>query len=128
MRKEQEIEFTSVRMTGTVGSPGEIIASEDEWFDTAGATTGVLTGQILDISANIALYFETASVAEGPWTTLFVNRLDSQASVDDEYAGITYLSSDVDAPAAYRFDRYVRWRLVATADAHISFHGFAVFQ
>jgi hypothetical protein len=122
------MEFTSVRMTGSVGSPGEIIASEDEWFDTAGATTGVLTGQVLDISAGITLYFETAPVAEGPWTTMFFNTIDVQAGVEFEYAGTTYLSSDVDAPASQRFDRWVRWRMVATADAHLCFHGFAVFQ
>jgi len=128
MRKEQEIEFTSVRMTGTVAYPGEIIASEDEWIETTGATTGVLTGQVLDISADITLYFETAPVAEGPWTTMFFNRIDVQGVAADEYAGTTYLSNDVDAPTSQRFDRWVRWRLVATADAHVCFHGFAVFQ
>jgi hypothetical protein len=128
MRKETELEFTSVRMTGSVGTPGEIIASEDEWFETTGATTGVLTGQILDISANITLIFETAAVAEGPWSTIEAMTSTSTAPVEEEYAGATFLSNEVDAPTSHRFDRWVRWRLVATDDAHICFHGFAVFQ
>jgi len=128
MRKEQEIEFTSVRMTGTVGVPGEVIASEDEWIETTGATTGVITGQFLDFSADRTLYWETAPQIEGPWVTIQTMTSANMGTAADEYSGGMYLSSDVDAPAAQRFDRYVRWRLVATDDAHICFHGFAVFQ
>jgi hypothetical protein len=52
----------------------------------------------------------------------------TMASAANEYAGATFVSNEVDAPTSLRFDRWVRWRLVATDDAHASFHGFAVFQ
>ena len=128
MRREFEIEYTTIRMTGTALEPGEIVASEDEWFDTQDATSGVITGQFLYISANLTFYWETAPAPEGPWTTIKAITSANAEPVEELYGGPTFLTSMADSPRSQRFDRYVRWRVVATDDAQVCLHGFAVFQ
>jgi hypothetical protein len=111
------------------GEAVEIIQPEAEWADGAGFRVATVMFQVPAISAGLTIIFETAKSLEGPAPWVAFQTVTSAECPDStsEYAVIAYLSTDVDAE--FRFFRYIRWRIVATAaNAYACFRLTAVFN
>lgn len=90
-----------ITLTGEL-STDEAIQDMEGWDDTEG-TRMLVVSAVVPKLLDCALYVETAASINGPWT-----------SVSIAATGVTLFEAD--AAATNKLQRYVRWRVDATAD------------
>lgn len=89
----------------------ELVQPESEWWDVDGFRTGAFSVFMPCVTDILQVRLETAPTREGPWTEVVTER--KRAADSNHWSGGFFLTSSADARSGYRFDRYVRYRLLA---------------
>jgi hypothetical protein len=127
MYREYHQDYRNVEFDG----PGEVCQPEEDWIDTEGCTSGAMQLQMLSLTGSVSFIVQTSKSREGPWTdyaTLPGTGSPPLPDASEEYAVHAGLTTGTDVNPMYHFDRYMRWRIVATGAGQVCFRLSFVFK